>query len=361
MASSPAEPPRRVGLVGYGLAGRVFHAPLVRHTPGLALTAVVTADAGRAAAARHDVADVLVTPDVDRLLDGPDQVDLLVIAAANVAHVPLALAAVAARVAVVVDKPLAPTANEAERVVAAAAEAGVPLTVFQNRRWDGDFLTVQALVGEGRLGVVHRLESRFERWAPALRASSWREDPDPQQGAGLLLDLGAHLVDQARVLLGPVVTVSAELQRWRPGSRVDDDVLVSCGHAGGARSHLWASALSALPAPRFRVLGDRAGFTCHGLDPQEAQLKAGGHPGMPGWGLPPDGVQGTLGAGDDAGPVPLEPGDYGAFYHGVADALAGRGPMPVDPADAVATLRVLQAARQAAESGRVVALDPGTG
>lgn len=361
MAPAPEDPPRRVGLVGYGLAGRVFHAPLVRHTAGLALTAVVTADAERSAAARGDVPGALVTADADRLLDGPDRVDVLVVAAANAAHLSLALAAVAAGVAVVVDKPLAPTAGAAEQLVAAAADAGVPLTVFQNRRWDGDFLTVRALVGSGRLGAVHRLESRFERWAPALRTSSWREDPEPAQGAGLLLDLGAHLVDQARVLLGPVVAVTAEIDRRRPGSRVDDDVLVSCTHAGGARSHLWASAVAPLPASRFRVLGDRAGFTCHGLDPQEAQLRAGGHPGMPGWGRPPGGAEGTLGAGDDVVPVPLEPGDYGAFYRRLADALAGRGPLPVDPADAVATLRVLQAARQSADEGRVVALDPGTG
>lgn len=340
--------------MGYGLAGRVFHAPLITATAGFQLSAVVTADPGRAVQAIADLPGALVTDRVDRLLAGDDRVDLLVVATANIAHVAVATRAVDAGIPVVVDKPLAPHPDQAQALVARAEAASVPLTVFHNRRWDGDFLTVRRLVTEGRLGEVHRFESRFERWAPALKAGSWREDPDPAQGAGLLLDLGTHLVDQALVLFGPVAEVTAELDRRRPGSMVDDDVFVALTHDSGVRSHLWASAVAGTPGPRFRVLGSRAGYTCAGLDPQEQQLREGLHPGDPRWGRGPEAHDGTLGTPGDTTTVPTLPGAYQEFYAAVGRALDGAGPLPVDPRDAVAALAVLRAAALAATERRVV-------
>jgi predicted dehydrogenase len=339
---------RRVGLVGYGLAGRVFHAPLIRHTDGLEVVAVVTSDAGRASQAAHDLPGVRVVDDVETLLASEMDVDVLVVATANNSHVPIARRAIHAGVAVVVDKPLAPDAVSARALVREAEEAGVLLTIFQNRRWDNDFLTVQGLVAAGRLGAVRRFESRFERWSPVVRQGSWREDPLPGSGAGLLFDLGSHLVDQALLLFGPATVVFAELDRRRPGSRVDDDVCVALTHAGGVRSHLWASAVAVRPGPRFRVLGSEAGYVRYGLDPQEQQLKNGMRPGEPGWGEQPPSQDGTLGIGDTLTTVPTTRGAYETFYSALVAALEGFGPVPVDPWDAVRVIESLEAARVAA-------------
>lgn len=339
---------RRVGLVGYGLAGRVFHAPLIQRTAGLQVTSVVTSDGARAAQAAKDIPGVRVIDDADALFEEPAEIDVVVVAAANAAHVPLARRAVAAGIPVVVDKPLAPDASSARALVREAEDAGVLLTVFQNRRWDNDFLTVQALVASDRLGNVHRFESRFERWMPALRQDSWREDPRPEAGAGLLFDLGPHIVDQAVLLFGPATVVSAELDRRRPRSEVDDDVFIALAHNCGVRSHLWASAVATRPGPRFRVLGSEAGYVRHGLDPQERQLKDGIGPGDPGWGTQPASQDGTLGVGDSFEPVSTVPGAYETFYSMLVAALDGRGPAPVDPWDAVRVIEILEAARVAA-------------
>lgn len=350
---------RRVGLLGYGLAGRVFHAPIIGQTVGLSLSTIVTSDPARAADAAREVPGARVAGNADAVFEGRERADVVVVATGNAAHVPLARRAVRAGIPVVVDKPLAPRAEEGRGLVRAAADAGVPLTVFHNRRWDDDFLTLRSLLDSGRVGTVHRFESRFERWAPDLRAGSWRERADPAQGGGLLLDLGSHLVDQAIVLFGPVASVTAELDRRRAGSEVDDDVFVSLTHAGGVRSHLWASAVAARPGPRFRVLGSRAGFTCDGLDPQEQQLKDGLRPGDPSWGSRPDGAEGMIGVLDDLEAVTMTAGSYETFYDRLVVALDGGGPLPVDPSDAVAVLEVLEAARTAAASRTVVVLGDG--
>lgn len=344
---------RRVGLVGYGLAGRVFHASLIQRTEGLQLASVVTSDRGRAAQAAHDHPGVRVIDSADALFHVDAHIDVVVVAAANAAHVPLARRAIEAGIPVVVDKPLAPDASSARALVRQAEDAGVLLTVFQNRRWDNDFLTLQALVSSGRLGTVHRFESRFERWAPTLRQRSWREDPRPGMGAGLLLDLGSHIVDQAVLLFGPAAVVSAELDRRRRGSQVDDDVFVALTHASGVRSHLWASAVASRPGPRFRVLGSKAGYVRYGLDPQEQQLKDGIGPGDPGWGAQSASQDGTLGVGETLTSVPTVPGAYETFYAMVVAALDGRGPVPVDPWDAVRVAEILEAARLAASEGPV--------
>jgi len=269
--------PIRVGVIGYGLAGSVFHAPFIATTPGLRLAAVSTSDPQRQAEAAERDPGVVVHAGVEQLLADPSALDLVVVASPNRSHVSLAEAALNAGLAVVVDKPLAGTAAEAQALVDRARQRGRLLTVFQNRRWDGDFLTLRQLITAGDLGTVLRFESRFERWRPQV-SNGWRERADPDEIGGLLFDLGSHLVDQALVLFGPATHVYAEVNVQRAGAGVDDDSFIALTHAGGVRSHLWMSATAAQVGPRFRVLGYRAAFVKYGLDPQEAELRTGARP-----------------------------------------------------------------------------------
>jgi predicted dehydrogenase len=250
--------------------------------------------------------------------------------------------------AVVVDKPLSATVTDALRLKEAAAVRGVPVTVFQNRRWDGDFLTVSDLVERGALGSVHRFESRFERWRPQVSAA-WRESPDPADAGGVLYDLGSHLIDQALALFGSVTSVYAELRNQRPGARVDDDAFVALTHRSGVVSHLWASLVAADAGPRMRVLGTTGAFVKFGLDVQEDQLRRGEDPNSAGWGSEPSDRWGRLAIGPENRTVPTVPGRYQRFYELVVAALSGEGPLPVELDEAITSLRVIEAARKSAQ------------
>ncbi|MFJ7126355.1 Gfo/Idh/MocA family oxidoreductase [Streptomyces sp. NPDC098101] len=355
--------PLRVGLVGYGLAGSVFHAPLIAASEDLVLSAVTTGNPGRAAEARAAHPGVRVVAEPGELwAPGAEELDLIVVASPNKTHVEVATAALEAGLPVVVDKPLAGTAAEARGLAALAEERGLLLSVFQNRRWDGDFRTLRRLLDEDALGEVQRFESRFERWRPEPKGG-WRESGAPEEIGGLLYDLGSHVVDQALVLFGPVVSVYAESDVRRPGAEADDDTFLALTHANGVRSHLYVSATTAQLGPRFRVLGRRAGFVKYGLDPQEAALRDGLRPGTDGevWGAEPEELWGRLGAGESpltGGGTPVEslPGDYPAYYAAVAAALHGTGPNPVTAHQAADALDVLEAARRSAREGITVAL-----
>ncbi|MET7637726.1 Gfo/Idh/MocA family oxidoreductase [Streptomyces sp. NPDC005438] len=352
--------PLRVGLIGYGLAGSVFHAPLIDSCPDLRLAAVVTANEERARQARSAHGENLrVVADADQLLADPGALDLVVIASPNRTHVSLAHAALAAGVPVVVDKPLAGTAREAWELDAEARKRGLLLSVFQNRRWDSDLLTLRGLLEQGALGTVWRFESRFERWRPRPKGG-WRESGDPAEIGGLLYDLGSHLVDQALALFGPVTSVYAESRVLRPGATADDDTFLALTHASGVVSHLWMSATAAQLGPRFRVLGSSGAFVKYGLDPQEARLRAGDRPGegRP-WGEEDPEAYGTLGDLEDTRAVPSVPGAYPAYYEAVARALRQGDPPPVTAAEAARALEVLEAGRLSAHEGRTVPL-PGT-
>ncbi|MFF4258459.1 Gfo/Idh/MocA family oxidoreductase [Streptomyces sp. NPDC001663] len=351
--------PLRVGLVGYGLAGSVFHAPLIAATEGLVLDTVVTSNPERQEQARAGFPDVRVAATADELFDRAAELDLVVVASPNKTHVPLATTALKAGLPVVVDKPIAGTAAEARELAALAEEHGLLLSVFQNRRWDNDFLTLRQLLAEGELGDVWRFESRFERWRPQPKGG-WRESGDPAEIGGLLYDLGSHLVDQALVLFGPVTTVYAESDIRRPGAEADDDTFIALTHASGVRSHLYATATTAQLGPRFRVLGSQAGYVKYGLDPQEAALREGDRPG-PEWGREPESLYGRLGAGESpltggGTPVPTLPGDYPSYYAAVTRALNDDGPNPVTALEAAAALDVLEAARRSARDGVAVTL-----
>ena len=229
------------------------------------------------------------------------------------------------------------------------------LTVYQNRRWDGDFLTLRRLLAEGRLGEPFRFESRFDRWRPVPKGG-WRDDPAPEEAGGILYDLGSHLIDQALVLFGRVVEVYAELDRRRPSVEVDDDAFVALTHASGVRSHLFMSAVAAQPGARIRLLGSRAAYVKYGADVQETALRKAGKLHQSGWGEDPRDAWGRLGAGDSVEQVETDVGGYQRFYEGVLIALRSGGPPPVDPADAVAGLEIIEAARKSAAERRVVAL-----
>ncbi|MER6158407.1 Gfo/Idh/MocA family oxidoreductase [Streptomyces sp. NPDC001868] len=351
----------RVALVGYGLAGSVFHAPLIAATEGLTLDTVVTSNPERRAQARAEFPEVRFAATPDELWARADELDLVVIASPNKTHVPVATAALEAGLAVVVDKPVAGTAAEARELAALADSRGLFLSVFQNRRWDNDFLTLRKLLADGELGEIRRFESRFERWRPQLKGG-WRESGDPAEIGGLLYDLGSHVVDQALTLFGPATLVYAESDLRRPGAETDDDTFIAVTHANGVRSHFYASAVTPQLGPRFRVLGSEAGYVKYGLDPQEAALRDGERP-TPGtaWGQEPEDLWGRVGAGDspltDGGtPVPTLPGDYPAYYTAVAAALHGTGDNPVTAYEAAAALDVLEAARKSAREGVAVKL-----
>jgi len=333
----------KVGVAGYGMAGRQIHAPLVV-AAGHEVAAISASNPGRRAAATDDHPDAVLVDDLDALLAVPG-LDLVVLATPTGSHAAHALAAVQAGVPVVVDKPLATTAEEAAHVVDAANEAGVPLTVFHNRRYDPEYATLEQVVRSGILGEVRRVELRWERWR-TQRREGWRGDADPAGGGGVLFDLGSHLVDGAVHLFGPVVTVYAELTTVH--SVADDDAFLACRHASGVVSHLGVSSVSAAPGPRTRVLGSEGAFLLNEFE---------GEPNLFPELTAPQGHAGWLYRGEDRQPVPRADSSQVAFYEKVAAALAAadpQGAMPVDPRDAVHTAAVLDAARRSAREGVVV-------
>lgn len=322
-----------VGLIGYGLAGSAFHAPYIAAVPGLRLSSVVTTSHADAVRAAHPDATVVST--VDELLAGGP--DLVVVASPNRFHVEHAGAALAVGARVVVDKPAAGTAEEVRSI------AGERLTVFQNRRWDGDFRTVRELVAAGRLGAVTRFESRFERAARSSR-TAWKASTDPADLTDIIYDLGTHLVDQAQVLFGPATSVYAE----SAGPR---DATILLAHAGGERSLLRMSDSTLPVAPRFAVAGADAAFRCWGLDPQEAAARAGGAPTDEGFGAYT--APGELVAGA-VEPVAIADGDYLGFYTAVSAWLRGESPAPVPPEDSIALAETIDAALRSRAEGRLV-------
>jgi predicted dehydrogenase len=342
----PTTHPIRTGIIGFGLAGRVFHAPFIATNPAFRLDLIATGSPERAAEARdhHPGAEIVDGPDA--LLARAGDLDLVILASPAHTHLEQGLAALEAGAAVVIDKPFVPTVVDAKNLIAKAEEVGRVLTVFQNRRWDGDFLTVKRLIAEGALGDIHRFESTFERWGGPNR-DRWQDTTTVAQGAGITYDLGSHLIDQALQLFGPAVVEQAELLTVRAGSVSDDDAFISLLHASGVRSHLTMSRAAAQCGPRFRVLGSESAYTVYGLDGQEPALKLRQWPGSVGYGVTPESEWGLIGIdGSEAGlsPVPTEPGRYPDFYAGVAAAILDGAPAPVDPRDALEVVRIIERA-----------------
>ena len=374
--------PIRWALAGYGSGGRIFHAPLIASAPSLEFAAVVTGSAARVAQVRHELPGVATVPDLDALVGLG--VRGVTISTPPDTHVPLARRALRAGLHVVLDKPFALTAADAAGLLADAETSGRLLVPYVNRRWDNDFLTVRHLVASGRLGAVHRLTSRLDRCRPVK--PGWASDP--AAGGGTLLDLGPHLIDQALMLLGPAVTVYAEMDvrraggtasdagagearrhevagpgrgaRSEPSGTTEDDIQLHLRHASGARSTLAAGLASPATGPRFLIQGATAGVRIEGFDIQEAQLKAGSSPLLLGdrWGVDPDATAVLTDRDGMSVTMPLDRGRWHTFYPAVAGAVRGDGPVPADPRDAVATAQVIDAARESARTGRVVTVAP---
>ena len=353
---SPEDRPLSVVLLGYGLAGRVFHGPLIGAASALSLDAIVTADPARAAQARQDHPDASVLASAEQAWSGA--FDVAVVATANVTHLPLAEHAIDAGMHVVVDKPVGPTAAAVAALADRARLAGVLLVPFHNRGLDSDFRTV--LRHAPSIGRIHRFESRIERFRLAPKGG-WRDLAEPEQMGGMLYDLGPHVVYQALRLLGPVRTVTAVVRTVRPAAVVDDDAVVLLQHEGGAVSELTVSQASVFGEPRFTVLGTRGGLRVGASDSQEAVLAAGGDPSAPGWGTEPAAAAALLRRVLDDGTVvedavALEDGRWPDFYPRLASAIRGEGPPPATAAEAVATAQVLDAARNSGSRGAIVSL-----
>lgn len=340
----------RTAVVGYGLAGSVFHAPLLAANPSYSLDVIATSDAGRQASASSRLPGVEVVRDGADVVRRAADLDLVVLATPPMTHFPLAKAALEAGLDVVVDKPFAVTSAQGEELIALAGQLGRVLTVFHNRRWDGDFLTLQKLLAAQALGRVTRFESRFERWSPAI-AKAWKARATAADGGGVLFDLGSHLIDQALQLFGPATVLHAELQARRSDERADDDVFLVLQHQSGVISHLAMNVLCAQQGPRFRVLGSIGGFTKNGLDPQEPYIVAGGSPLDGDYGVEAPEWAGLLGRDGHLDRLPTERGNYPEFYRLLAARILDGGaqsslPLPVNPEDAVEVLRIIERARE---------------
>lgn len=343
----------RIGLVGYGFGGRYFHAPLISSAPGVEFAGVVTRSPARQAEVAAEHPGVPLFASLAEL--AASGVQAVAISTPADTHIPLVHEAIGLGLAVVCDKPFALDAGPAREAVLAAEAANVPLTVYQNRRWDADYLTVKRLLAGGELGEVNRFESRFERFQP--------ESGPPAAGGGLLRDFGAHLFDQALHLFGPAASVYAEAElgdRDEDGV-IDDRFFAAIRHEGGVVSHLTGNWVQGAPGPRFRVTGSAGSYVLEKtMEIQEHLLIAGRSPATDGehWGVEPGEDWGRIERGGASAVVATERGRWDTFYPAFAKAVRGEAPVPVDPWDVVAALEVMDAARASARTHRVVPLGP---
>jgi scyllo-inositol 2-dehydrogenase (NADP+) len=337
----------RVGLIGFGLGGRVFHAPLISSVSGLELAAVLERS-GNTAVERYP--GIVTHRSLDQML-ADSSLDLFVVTTPNGTHFDLAKQILQAGRSVIVDKPMAVTSAQIAELMRLAAANNLLLAPFHNRRWDSDFLTIQKLLHEGCLGRLVALQSRFDRWRPSPPTNRlWKDDPDA--GGGLLLDLGTHLVDQALHLFGPPIAVNADVRRERAGLGANDSFEVRLRYAEFMAT-LGANRLSLPPDLRFHLRGTEANYWKQGLDPQEASLAKITRIDSPHWGEEPPANWGRLHVGIEGGEVnrPVQPlsGDYRLFYSGVRDALLNNTPPPVEAIDAWRTARVLEWAAESSD------------
>jgi predicted dehydrogenase len=348
--------PVRIGVVGYGLGGRAFHAPLIASASECELVGVVTTNADRRSQLAEDHPGVAALDDLESLVDAG--AEAVAISSTTGTHSELTDAALDLGLHVVCDKPLAVDAAHAAASIARAQERGRLLTAYQNRRWDSDFLTIRRLLAEGVLGDVYRFESRFERWAPGAPRAWWRAELPPEQGGGVRLDLITHLLDQAMQLFGPVASVYAEIGVRRAASTAEDDVSVMTHHVDGTSAQLFANTISGDVSRRFRVQGTEGAYVVGGVDGQEDALRSGRTPASEGdaWGVEPESAWGHLARGAELTVVASERGRWDTFYPAFARAVRGEGPLPVDPSEALDVLVVLDAIAVSARENRVVTL-----
>ncbi len=343
----------KVGLFGFGMAGQAFHAPVIRGVPGMELVCILERKGTRA---QEKYPGVRVARSPEELLSDKS-IQLCVIATPNDSHFALAKACLVADRDVVVDKPFAPTLREAEDLVSLAAQRGRLVTVYQDRRWDGDFGTVKKLVASGRLGKIVEYECRYDRFRPEPKPNAWREKAG-QAAAGVLFDLGPHVIDQALVLFGEPRAITASAFCERETSQVDDSFDVVLEYPG-LRAMGRARIIAYAPGPHFLIHGTNGSFVKYGMDPQEARLRGENCPqGLDwgsDWGEEPEDLGGTLSlVGEPSVKVKTERGDYRGFYANVRDAIEGKASLDVTPEQALRTMRAVILAHKSSREKRTV-------
>ncbi len=326
-----------VGLIGFGMAGEFFHAPFIHTLHGFVLHRILERTKERS---KEKYPEATVVRSLEELLDSPE-IELVVVASPNATHFEYAKKALLAQKHVVVDKPFTLTAKEGEELIALAERQGKILTVYQNRRWDGDFLTIKKLLAEGVLGDILEYEAHFDRFRPAIRPDSWKE------ADGILLDLGPHLLDQAWVLFGKPDSVSSKIEKQRPGAPAEDFFRIVF-HYPGFDAILSAGMLIEHPGPHFVIKGTKGTYTKYGMDPQENFLKQGKIPQGDDWGLDMEENFGILETKDGKRSIVTERGNYAAFYENVREAILKGAKLAVDPRDSLEVIRVIEGARQSA-------------
>ena len=338
-----------VGLIGFGLAGRAFHAPVIRSVPGLKLAAILQRSGSEAA---ELYPDVHIVRSLEELLS-IESLRLIVIATPNDTHYSFSKKCLAAGRDVVVDKPFTTTLREATELVDIAQKSGRLLTVYQNRRFDGDFQAIIQLVSDGTLGRIVRFETSYDRFRPQLRPGAWREKRGP--GTGILFDLGPHLIDHAFMLLGLPEAIAADMRMERDDAVTDDAFDIFLRYPGGTRAALRSTMLAAAPRPRFVLHSTRGGYFKHSFDPQEANLRRGYIPQDKPWGAEPEENWGVLTLNDGTNiterRIPSGTGDYRDFYANVRDAILGKAALAVTPQHALNVMRALELSRESSERG----------
>ena len=332
----------RVGIAGYGLAGRYFHAPLLKGC-GYEVAAVLTSNPTRTAHVLEDFPHAVVVSTIQELV--AQKLDLVVVASANIVHAEQAIAALEAGIPTVVDKPMGRDFTETKRIIDSALHRGVPVSTFFNRRWDSDALTIKKVLASGVLGDIHRMDSRFERFRPEVNLQSWRENMSAEEGGGQLLDLQPHLISTALDWFGPAQLVTATVRSIRGAA--DDDAVLVLRHDNGVSSYLSASAVVGAPGPRIRILGSKGALVINELDPQEALLRAGKFPEGGSWSEPTTSVA-HIHRGDQVEEIIGEPGNYALFYSAVASALTTGTAWPISNEDALLVAHIIDQAREIA-------------
>jgi predicted dehydrogenase len=330
----------KVGIAGYGLAGRSFHAPILAGT-NFEVTAVLTTNDVRKRHAKEDFPTVKIVSTIEELCD--QDLDLIVIASGNQVHLSQALTAINAGIPTVVDKPMGINVAQTREILDAADSAGVAVTTYFNRKWDSDILTLKRVIRDGQIGRVIRMDSRFERFRPQLNPQSWRENNSPEDGGGLLLDLMPHLISTAIECFGPANLKSSSIRSVRGGA--DDDCVLVLAHETGVESILSASAVVGAPGPRLRVIGSEGAFVVNELDPQEALLRAGKAPKDGKW-EEDTSSQAFIHRGDSVEEFKTDPGNYASFYSLVHEAIMNKTSMPISPVEILAVAQIIDKARE---------------
>jgi scyllo-inositol 2-dehydrogenase (NADP+) len=348
--------PIRAAVIGFGNGGRTFHTAFISAVPGFELAAIVQRKGDEAAQAYPNAT---IYRSVEEMLADPG-IQLVSATTSNQTHFELGRQCLLAGKHTVIDKPFAVSSTEAAELIAIARERKLVLSAFQNRRWDGDFKTVQNILKSGVLGRLVVFESHYDRFRQELRLGTWKESG--LYGGGQLYDLGTHIIDQALYLFGAPETITASVRTDRDGALNDDafDIHLHCIGETEKNLTVWlrSTMTAAIAGPRFTLHGTKGSFVKFGIDPQEDAIKAGGIIGSPGWGAEPESDWGLLKLDDGSEKrIPTEPGDYRDYYANVRDAILGKAPIAVPGADAWRTARIIELARQSSEEGRTLSVN----